>query len=68
MRVFDPWSDDDPAVQRGRGAQDPPPPPQPVQDAPRAPEPSKRDRIAALAARVRAGDLSALADLRRLVP
>lgn len=66
----DPWSEDDPAVLRVREAERavaarltaaPTPPARPV------PAVSPQARVARLIARVRAGDLSVVDELRRLV-
>ena len=69
-RYIDPWSDDDPAIVRGREALALRP-----TDEPRRPEASKeapdattrRERVAVLVRRIEAGDLSAVATLRQLL-
>lgn len=74
-----PWDDDDPAIRLMRQAHALLPPPEPVerprtaetaQAAPPEPPPvdrTRRERVAALLERVRAGDLSAVESLRRIL-
>lgn len=76
--LADEWDPDHPAVRRGRdalllGREPAPPEPKPPkvelepEPEPIVPEPVKRDSVAELVARVRAGDLSAAHALRRLL-
>ena len=74
----DQWSDDDAAIKRMRealrAAETAPGRPEPIEAEPSScepdpalPEPSKQARVSQLVARIRAGDLSAVDALRRLI-